>query len=401
MKIDSKEKLIDLLKTEVGPMVSEIVEGQIKQQEERILAGLPHPVELAKKENERKSLVAGQLIKFMARSQGKVGHAIDLAREEFGKGASEVEKALGTITGGSGGYLVMPAMGEYIEALSAGAAVRSLNARVIPMPNGQISLPGADTGPTANWVGENQTAPSSQPGERQVNMAAKKLMVVVPTSNELLEDASGLADEWIESESKRVAEEAEDLAFVRGTGSANSPRGLRYRVDASNLFNITHAAAAATAEEVYRDLGRTIEKLANYNVKMVRAGWIFSKRTEWFLRTLLNSFATPMLPSMDRGLLFGFPFASTTQIPNNLSVVGSGDESEVYFADFQTCVIGETRGTEIKVIDGAAYYDTATTAVVSGVSNDQTVVVLRKRVDFTSLYDGKDIAVLNAVDWGA
>jgi hypothetical protein len=175
---------------------------------------------------------------------------------------------------------------------------------------------------------------------------------------------------------------------------------MRYRVDSSNLFNITHAAAAATAAEKYADLGRAIQKLANYNVPMLRCGWAMSKRTEWDLKTTMNSLQLPMFQSMEKGLLLGFPFASTTQIPNNLSVVGSADESEVYFADFQTAVIGETKETMIEVVKGGAYYDSDSSAVVSGLSNDQTVVVIRKRVDFSCLHDGKEVAVINACDWG-
>jgi hypothetical protein len=106
---------------------------------------------------------------------------------------------------------------------------------------------------------------------------------------------------------------------------------------------------------------------------------------------------------MSTGKLFGFTFGSTTQIPNSLNTSGAGsnDESEVYFGDFDSLVYGETGEVEVEVIKGAAYYDSNSGAVVSGVSLDQTCVVLKKRMDFTSLYDGKDIAVIQSVDWGA
>ncbi|KPJ59098.1 MAG: hypothetical protein AMJ46_12590 [Latescibacteria bacterium DG_63] len=403
MKITSMDQLKELLKTEVGPMVAEIVEERMARVEEQYKAQASNPIAAAvtapvKGIEISKTRAAAQFIRCLAGANGDKQRAVELAKE---CGNDTVLKALGTLTGGSGGYLVQPEMGEFIDSLGAGSAVRTLNARVVPMKNGSISLPGGSSGATANWVGENAVAGSSAPAERMVTMNAKKLMVVIPVSNELLEDASGLADEWIEDEGKRAAEEAEDLAFIRGTGSANAPRGMYYRVDSSNAFNITHAAAAATAAEIYADLGRAIQKLANYNVKMLRCGWIFSKRTEWHLRTVLNSLNLPMFQSMDKGLLFGFPFASTTQIPNNLSVVGSADESEVYFADFQTAVIGETKETTLEVVKGGAYYDSDTSAVVSGLSNDQTVVVVRKRVDFTCLHDGKEVAVIKACDWGA
>lgn len=401
MKITNMKQLKELLASEVAPVVAEIVEERMaKVAEEYSARASSFVLPVQAKGNlvaPAKSRTAAQFIRCLALANGNVSMAEGFAKQTKN---DDVIKALGTLTGGSGGYLVQPEMGEFIDSLGAGSAVRSLNARVVPMRNGSISLPGGSTGATANWVGENAVAGSSTPAERMVTMNAKKLMVVIPVSNELLEDASGLADEWIEDEGRRAAEEAEDLAFIRGVGSSNAPRGMYYRADSSNMFNITHAAAAATGAEIYADLGRAIQKLANYNVKMLRCGWCFSKRTEWHLRTKMNSFELPMFQSMNNGLLFGFPFASTTQIPNNLSIVGSADESEVYFADFQSVVIGETRETTLEVMKGAAYYDSDSSAVVSGLSNDQTVVVIRKRVDFTSLHDGKDIAVIKAVDWG-
>lgn len=405
MKITTVKQLQDLIKAEAGAVVKDIVEERMAHAEEEfkaradgaVTAAMQHEAK-TKDEKDTKTQRAGKMLRCLALANGDKDQAIRHAKDA---GLEGTVKALSTLAGGSGGYLVTPEIGEFIDALGAGSAVRSLNARIIPMPNGAISLPGANTGATANWVGENETAGSSAPGDRMVTMTAKKLMVVVPLSNELLEDTSGLADRWVEEEAKRASEEAEDLAFIRGAGSSNSPKGIYHRVYASNLFNITHAAAAATAPEVYADVGRLIRKQADQNIPMVRNGFIFSKRTEWFLKTLLTSFTVPLFASMDKGVLFGFPFASTTQIPNNLSVVGSADESEMYLADFQTSVIGEAGGSKMQVVNGAAYYDTDSSAVVSGLSNDQTVVTVMRRVDFTSLHSGKDQAVLKAVDWGA
>jgi HK97 family phage major capsid protein len=234
-------------------------------------------------------------------------------------------------------------------------------------------------------------------------MNAKKLMVVSAVSNEMLNDASGLADEWVQTEAERASARAEDLAFIRGAGTVNSPRGLLFRVAGANTFGITHAGAAATVAEVMLDLGRAISRLANGNVPMERAGWVMSKRTEWFLKTILTATDIRVFSEMEKGTLLGFPFAGTTQIPNNLNASGAGtnDESELYFADFMSCVIGDTGEYEVKAMDGAAYFDTGSAAIVSGLSQDQTVIVIKRRVDFTSLYEGADIAVVHSVDWGA
>jgi HK97 family phage major capsid protein len=315
-------------------------------------------------------------------------------------GYETVAKALGESTGAGGGFLLQPEQGEYIESLTAGAAVRQLGPRVIPMPSGSITLPAGDGSATAYWSAESTNVSSSEPSARQVNMSAKRLTVIVPLSNELLRDSGGMAEAWVEDEAKKAATEAEDLAFIRGDGDENAPRGMLYRATSGNKFDITHAAASATSDEIYVDLGKAIRKLADNDIPMIRPGWVMSKRSEWKIRTLLNDLAIPIFKSeMDGGRLFGFPFASTTQIPNNLDTSSDGDddESEIYFADFYSVVIGQTGGVEMSVHDAASYYNGS--SVVSGLSRYETVVRLVYRVDFSSLHEGKDIAVIQSVDW--
>lgn len=394
------EALQDALGSSIKEMISEEMKSALaaSNQTHKDLEALVARMDQEQHKKERQTLQAARVIRAMAQAKGRPGEAIDVLNKG---GYGQLAKALSEGTGSAGGYMISPQMGEFVDRLSADAIVRRLGARVIPMPRGSITLPGGSSGPTAYWVGENSAMSSSQPTMRTVTLAAKKLAVVIPVSNELLADGGPMVDQWIETEAMTQAALAEDLAFIRGAGGENSPRGMLYRAASANKFSITHAAAAATQAEIHADLGRAINKLASGNVPMVRCGWAMSKRSEWHLKSLLNSLGLPAYDSeMSKGNLRGFPFASTTQIPNNLSVVGSADESEIYLADFFSCVIGQTQDVEIKVMDGAAYYDSSSGAVVSGLSNDQTVVVLSKRVDFASLHQGADIAIIQAVDWG-
>jgi len=399
----TEAEVLDFLKANVGAIVKDIVEAQVAKSREdnaNLLVQAAAGVEAAKAKASKHKI--GQYLRILAASK-TVGQAADFAKKIDAD--ATVIKAVGETTGAAGGYLVAPEMGEFIQLLGAGAAVRKLGARVIPMPKGQISLPGGATGATASWVGENAAAPSSQPTAKQITMNAKKLMVVVPISNEMLSDASGLCDEWVQGEAERASIRAEDSAFIRGLGSSNSPRGLKYRVNTtapSNSLHLVHAGAIATPAETLSDLGRMIMCLATHDVPMERCGWIFPPRSEWFMKTMLTANSIRMFAEMDQGKLLGFPFATTTQIPINLTGGGGGtDESESYFADFMSCVIGDTGEYVAQTFEGGAYYNTPTAAVVSGISNDQTVLVIKRRVDFTSLYDGVDIAYMDQVDWGA
>lgn len=416
-QLKTKQDVLDLIKGDVSQLVAEVIEEKMAKTNEQWDAKHAGLIEEAKRasieaaggiirhaspadvqmERRRK---ASRFLRCLASAGGNPKEAADFATK---LGYGDVAKALGESVGAAGGFLVQPEVGEWISSLSADAVVRQNGAREIPMPSGQITLPAGRGGVTATWVGESTPVNASQPNMGQVNLAAKKMMIVVPLSNELLNDAGGMADQWAEDEAKVGAAATEDLAFLRGTGGANSPTGMLHQAAAANVIAITHAGAVATVDEIFADLGRVIQAVVGNNVPLVRGAWEFSKRIEWHLKTLLNANNIPVFKEeMDKGTLFGFPFKSTTQIPNNLDTSGGGanDESEVYFADHFSTVIGDTGEVAIEVIKGAAYVD-STGTLVSGVSRDETCLVLKKRVDFRSLYQGQDIGVLTEVDWGA
>ena len=157
------------------------------------------------------------------------------------------------------------------------------------------------------------------------------------------------------------------------------------------------ANSTVTLANVTTDLGRLVLALENANVRMLRPGWLFSPRTKFYLMTVRDgngnyAFRDEML----RGFFWGWPFASTTQIPQNLGV--GGDESEVMLADFADVVIGEAMNLLIDASAEAAYHDGS--SVQSAYSRDQTVVRAIQEHDFGMRHD-ESVAVLNEVTWGA
>jgi HK97 family phage major capsid protein len=97
------------------------------------------------------------------------------------------------------------------------------------------------------------------------------------------------------------------------------------------------------------------------------------------------------------GKLWTFPYRVTTQIPINLAYTGTA-ESENYLADFADCVIGESDEIIIDASPNAAYFDTASAAVVSAFSRDETVIRAIARHDFGMRHD-ESVAIHPDVDW--
>ena len=354
-------------------------------------------------ENDRRGIRAARFLRALAAGKGDPDRAVKVAKNWLDRTKSsldeEIVKALGESATETGGAIVPDEyVAEVIDLLSARAVVRSLGAQVVPMNSGSMTMPYLATGSTAEYVGENQNIQVTQPSFGQLQLSAKKLAALVPISNDLLRDASPRADVIVRNDLVRSMALREDLAFIRDDGTANKPKGMRYWADPDHVFTRTKEGTSVTLDEVTADLARAIQLLEEANVPLERAGWIFTPRTKWFLMKLRDGNGNLVFkPEMDQGTLFGFPYRTTTQIPNNLGT--GGNESEVYFADFGSLIIAENTQLMVDVFDGGAYFDGS--QVVSGISTDQTILRAIARHDFGARYRGKEIAVITGVDWGA
>ena len=313
------------------------------------------------------------------------------------KWADARQKALAAGDATAGGFLVPTQFStEVIEFLRARAVIRSLNARTIPVPTGTIKIPKLTGGATAYYIGENTAATKSEPTTGQLTLTFKKLVTLVPLSNDLIRYASPGADAIVRDDTVNAMRVREDLAFIRDTGTESTPKGLRYWAHADN---IVAANGTASVQNTFTDLGKLWQKLLEGNIPMISPAWIIAPRVQTYLMTLLNSNGYPVFrEEMSAGRLWGFPYGVTTSIPTNLdaSLTGNNNESEVYLADFAQAVIGESMNLVIDTSAEASYTEGG--AVVSAFDRDQTVVRAIAEHDFGMRHD-KGVAVLTAVKW--
>jgi HK97 family phage major capsid protein len=342
------------------------------------------------KPNQAKGERAGRFIRCLAAGGGRIDRAVDFANRI---GDKDVAKALGESTLAGGGALVPPEMAsEVIELLYDQSTVRALGARTMPMNNGSLTLPYIATGASAAYVGENTNITKSEQTTGQLNLTARKLAVLTPISNDLLRDTAGAADGIVRDDLVQAASVKEDATFIRSAGASAEPKGMRYWAASGNVF----ATAGTSVANVTTDLTKAIRFLKEGKIPMLKPGWIMAPRSEMHLmgqRDGNNNLV--WADEMRQGKLFGIPYKATNQIPITLS----SDKSELYLADFSQLVIGETTDMLVEVFDSAAYHDGS--AVVSAVSQDQSVVRLIMRHDFGDRQRGASIAVVTTVAYGA
>jgi HK97 family phage major capsid protein len=402
-KQDLEKLIAEAVGKETAELRKEILDQPVRRHTHDLLTPNPKDLPLAEKpvglmDANEKSLMAGRCVRYLCSAQGNRIHAAELAEKA---GDKNIAKALGESTLAGGGALLPPEFASgVVEFLRAKTVVLESGVTVLPMNGGSLTLPFQGGGATSAYTGENQNTTSSQPNFGQLQLSDKKLRTVVPTSNDLLRNGGASVDRIIRDDMVKSMANRMDLALIRGDGSSNTPKGLLFHAVAGNKFN---ASATFNLDNATIDLTKAILKVKEKNVDLTggptgTSGWLFSTRTETALRRLRDGNGNlAFKDEMDRGLLWGFPFRVTTQIPENLG--GGTDESEIYFAAFDVTVLGENESIIVEVFPGGSYFDGS--SVISGISQDQTIFASTALHDFGARQRGNEIAVIQAVKWGS
>lgn len=343
-----------------------------------------------------KPLAKGESVAIMTRAllanKGSAREAAHFAEQE---GYPTIAAALNTSTNSAGGFIVPPGFrSEFVEILRPNVLMRNLNGgcRVIPMPEGSLSMGKGLTSATAGYGAEGDDVVKSEQTLGEFNLTKKKLTGLVPVSNDLLRFGTPEGNQFVLDDLINVVSEREDLAFIRDDGTGNLVTGMRTAALAANVI----ASAGNTSANIENDLQRLKGRLRANNVKMVRPGLIMSERSYTHLETLRDANGNKIYPELsETGMIGKIPVGWTTQIPENLGV--GSDESEVYLVDFFHAVIGDALSLKLDVSTEGSYMEGG--SLVSAFSRDQSIIRVIEEHDFGLRHSGA-AAVLTGVRWG-
>ena len=316
-------------------------------------------------------------------------HVQGIWGDETGQIVANMEQSTNT----KGGYLVDTDYSrDFIDLLRPQVVIRRLGARSVPMPDGNLTMRKKTAGTQASYVGERVPAPTTdmQVGELTVN--AKKLMALVPITNQLIRRASYGVDSLVRDDLLSSAAVKEDQQFLRGAVAAGAPTGARYLAATGNVLTMTASPSLVT---VSSDLSRLILAVKNANLPMLSCGWVMSPTVKEFLANLRDGNGNIVYPSIEaNNTLKGYQIGETTSVPDNLGV--GGNESELYFGDWSQFLIGDTYQVALAASTEAAYDDNGT--IRAAFSNDETVIRLIEEHDTQLRYD-RAVSVLTGVTW--
>lgn len=359
------------------------------------LPGGPAPVGAAPAAPAEKGIRFARMARAMAAAGGIPRIAQEVA-EAWGDSGLFANQNMSS--GAAGGFLVPEDVStEIIELLRPASVIMRGGPRVVPLPNGNLTMNRVATGSTFGYTGEQQDVGATGMTLGQVKLSAKKLTGLIPISNDLLRSASTAADRLVRDDIVEGSAIAMDQAFLRSAGGDNAPLGLRHQLTGTAFAgsNILAVTAGNTLASITGDLGRLELALLNANVPLTGAAWIGAPRTMMRLRNIRDGNGNPAFPEMQQGNLRGLPFLTTTSVPINLG--GGGAESELYLVAFPHVLVGEHLGLQIATSTEAAYKD-GTGTMQAAFSRDETVIRAIQHHDI-GLRHLPAVAVLTGVNW--
>lgn len=305
----------------------------------------------------------------VAAGKGDLQLAEKFAATEIGD--QQVAMAISTAAGSGGALIPENLHSEVIELLRPRTIVRKLGARVLPLPNGNLSMPSLTGGATSGYVGEGKDVRATASSFGDVKLSAKTMITLVPISNQLIGRAGYNVEQLVLGDCIASMSVREDKAFLRDDGTNDTPTGFKPVATAAGRVIEWAGEANLTTIDTYLD--KLILKLMNSDSMMITPGWGMSPRTWMKLFGLRDGNGNKVYPEMAAGLLKGYPIAHTNTIPANL---GTGqNESEIYFADWNDVVIGEQDNMTVDFSTEATYVDT-NGDLISAFARNQSLIRL-------------------------
>ncbi len=254
----------------------------------------------------------------------------------------------------------------YWDRLRARSVVLAASPIVLDTVNTSLVVPKVSGSATVGPASENTEIIGSDPTLTGITLTPRKFAALVRASNESLEDStpqlrSVIADDLIKEMSTYL-----DAQMLIGTGADGQIKGLA---------NTTGATAqAVNAVPTLDHFADAIASLEASNGDLTRAAFFIAPRTWARLRKQATTTGEYILSAGDptqatRPSVFGVPVFTSSNVPVNLTVGQSTNNSLGILADMSQVLIGRRLDTEI-LMDMSRYFE-----------YDQTAVRVVSRVD--------------------
>ena len=225
--------------------------------------------------------------------------------------------------------------GGVIPILRADPVMLSLGAMSMTGLQGDVRFPRHNAAATMAWEGETDAGAETTPTFDNVTLQPKRLGGYTQVSGKFIRQTPFQAEEWVRNELSTALTLALDQASINGATGGDNPVGLLYLTGVNTTGGATNGSALSWAnvvnmrKEVAKDNGMDGAYLLNPDVKAKLQQTVRVATTD--SRFILD---------ID-GQLAGYPYAESTQVPNDLTKGSGTDLSAIIYGDFSEAMFGQ------------------------------------------------------------
>lgn len=234
----------------------------------------------------------------------------------------------------SGGYLIPDEWDtRLIQTLDEENVMRRLGTSITTSGEHKINI--AATKPAALWVAEGGQMTFGNGTFKQISLDAHKVHVGILVTEELLNDNAFNLESYIIDQFGRAIANAEEDAFINGTGNGQ-PTGFLTTLAADTTTFITTKGADISADEVI-DLEYTLRRPYRRNAAFLANDATLAKLRK-FKDSTQNYLWQPSYVANEPDRLLGYPIYTTPYMPKAESgnfALAFGDFSYYNIADRQ------------------------------------------------------------------
>lgn len=270
------------LDTIIADQVSEVTKGLASQVE-----ALSNNVsqmnkrEVSEKENAKRfAAIAGAVLTAekeindgVTAATNKQARVLEIIKERYENKnpefVAEVTRNKDLMATGNGGLTIKEEYAAgFLNELREATVMGRLGVKFTPSSSGNLTYNKIVSGVAAGYVSELGTIPTSTIKFGRIRLSVKKLMALVPVSNDLIRYSSLNIQALINSELINEMAAAQDTAFFYGAGGEWEPRGLANIADAVDAGTIL--ASSEAIEGLKATLGAKNHDIRGAKVVM---GW--------------------------------------------------------------------------------------------------------------------------------
>lgn len=282
-------------------------------------------------------------------------------------------------TAATAGNLVDTQLQELIPILRPELQVVRAGATVLRDLRSDLKFPRQNAKSTATWEGEIDANAETNPTTETFTMSPKRLGAFSVYTKQLLAQSSTDVDAFVRRDLDLAVAEGLDSAAINGSGVAPIPTGILNVTGIGDVAGGTNGAVPTWGNVV--DLQT---ELTNDNAFAGRLAYLTTPGIKGvFMQTEKATNTAQFILGESGQNLAGYPFLTSTQVPNNLTKGTSNDCHAIIFGNFQDLLIGQWGGLDL-VIDP---YTLAKNAEIQIVINSWWDVNVRHAESFAAMQD--------------